>query len=212
MSEAPPTLPETPAPPRTWRPMLLWTAAILAAAALAWLIGTAADRTRQWRQVRGVVEGLRGRHDLDPPPTLPAEASYQGAVQELGGPERAAPRLRRYLALPPRLAPHQDLAAELLARCEVDLVAVRKFAADAADGRHDFHELARRGRLLFPEGARIPGHAEVFKSFPRAARYGNVVYTLWGGSGDKEWASITLAIDPHYDRIVRFSAIDAWRD
>jgi hypothetical protein len=112
--------------------------------------------------------------------------------------------------MPDRIAPDKRRAEWLLRYCErqtVDLVAVRQFAADAADGKHGFPELARRGQTLFPEGALITDHAEVFKSFPKAEGDGHVVYTLWNAVGEKEQSRIRLRIDPQDGRIVSLSAL-----
>ena len=94
--------PAKPAAPRIWRPMILWTAAILAALGVAWFIGAVAvpvwqtraavqavyDKLSPWYEVGGIgVDSQR-------------TSERQAAVERLGGPDLAARRLGFYLMLP----------------------------------------------------------------------------------------------------------------
>jgi HEAT repeat protein len=81
--------------------MLLWTAALLAALGLAWLIGAVLVPILQARTT--VCEYFDHRVDEDE------------AVERLGGPDRAAARLHSYLRLPEAVAPFKASAASLLA-------------------------------------------------------------------------------------------------
>jgi len=108
-----PERPDQPGPAkplRTWRPMALWTAAILAALGLAWFTGAvalplyqvhaAARRCAQHEGGKG--EGI--------------EISFS-AIEELGGETQAAARLRVYLRLPRWVAKHKDGAMVMLGSC-----------------------------------------------------------------------------------------------
>ena len=87
-------------PLRTWRPMVLWSAGIVLALGVAWFVGGVVVPIFQTRNT--VLEYFdRG---------LNAEA----AVERLGGPERAAARLRFYQRLPGAIAPFKASAASLL--------------------------------------------------------------------------------------------------
>jgi hypothetical protein len=78
-------------PLRTWRPMILWTALILAALVLCWL------GAEYWklRRTSRVVKAYNRSY-----------ATKQ--VLELGGPAQAIARLQLYIKLPTRLAPDKD--------------------------------------------------------------------------------------------------------
>lgn len=110
-------------PPRTWRPMVLWTAAILAVAALAIFVATVVVPTWQLRSTViavhesvASVEGGGGRlHSSDED-----ELFGKHGVERLGGPGKAAQRLRRYLRMSDALAPHKEIAVRLLGRCGED--------------------------------------------------------------------------------------------
>jgi hypothetical protein len=87
-------------PLRTWRPMILWSAGILLALGLAWFVAAVVVPIFQTRNA--VFEYFEGG--------LNAEA----AVERLGGPERAATKLRTHLRLPDRIAPYKGSAAGIL--------------------------------------------------------------------------------------------------
>jgi len=91
-----------PAPPkRMLGPMLLWSAAIVAALALTWFIGAVAvPHYKTWTILK---EGANTW-----------SWDYPGAIERLGGPERAAAKLRAYLRLPKFFAPHRWVALVLL--------------------------------------------------------------------------------------------------
>ena len=114
-SDADASAPEAAAPPpRTLRPILLWTAAILAALALAWFVGAVAAI---W-QTRRVVAETRDRH-----------LGRDQALRMLGPPTKAARRLDRYLRLTQavRIDTNEDYlryeAVELLGGCGQPAVA-----------------------------------------------------------------------------------------
>ena len=95
-------------PLRTWRPMAAWTGAILLALGLAWFVGAVAV---PWWQVRGAAriaseseEGFLG-------------SAGRSVVDNLGGPELAATRLRTYRRLPPWAAPYRAGTLDLLGCC-----------------------------------------------------------------------------------------------
>lgn len=93
---------EQPAAPeprvRTWRPMLLWTAAIVAATGLAWFIGAV------------VVPVWQARRVLMHQPTF-------AGVERLGGKESALRKLVMYMRVPERWAPHKYEGTALLGAC-----------------------------------------------------------------------------------------------
>jgi len=93
-------------PARTWRPMILWAAAIIAVLGLLGLAGAAVGG---YRQARSVAEayGNGGR------------ISVEEAMKRLGGPRGAFPKLRLLLHLPERLASatERHAAVYLLSRC-----------------------------------------------------------------------------------------------
>ena len=109
MIEAPTDAP--PRPPRTLRPIILWTVGILLALALAWFVGAVVVPYFQVRAVAAKAAPLREGgvriYFGDPDPR----------IIRLGGPERAAAKLGFYLRLPGWLAPHRNGAVSLLGRC-----------------------------------------------------------------------------------------------
>ena len=88
--------------PRTWRPIALWSAAILLALGLAWFVGAVAVPV--W-QTRAAVK----KHAIN--------SDFIGAVRSLGGPEQAASKLRFYFLLPERWTESRWFAARLLGHC-----------------------------------------------------------------------------------------------
>ena len=94
-------------PPRTWRPMLAWTAAIIAAAGISWPTASAVS----WRcQVRTALVGYR-EHGA------PCGGYANHVVKELGGPAATLAKVRFYLWLPRCLAPERALALDVLGGC-----------------------------------------------------------------------------------------------
>ncbi len=92
----------------TMRGIILWSAGILLALLLAWLIGTVAVPV--W-QTRSAV--LYCTSDQ-----TPSEANdWEGGLARLGGPDRALPRLQAYLRMPDFLAPEKSNAVILLGYC-----------------------------------------------------------------------------------------------
>ena len=100
-------------PPRTWRPMILWTAAILAALGLAWFIGAVAVPV--W-QVRSVLKknliSSKGQGSS-------SQLFYgrQTAVKDLGGEEEGARKMGLYLRLPNWAAPEKLAVIRTLSHC-----------------------------------------------------------------------------------------------
>jgi hypothetical protein len=93
-------------PPRTWRPMVLWSVAILLTLTLAWFVGTVATT---FLQVRSAA---RSWSSSDVDESGPAERY----VERLGGPERAEAKLTFFVGLPRWAVGIQDrtAAADLL--------------------------------------------------------------------------------------------------
>ncbi len=108
-------------PPRTWRPIILWTAGILLVVGLAWFAGAVAWPL--WRTRAEIAElGVEDKLPLG----LSYSASYSRAeadaratwlVERFGGAERAARRVRQYLAMPRAIAPDRATAVYLLGFC-----------------------------------------------------------------------------------------------
>jgi len=100
-----------PKPPRTWRPMALWSAGILLVLGLCWLAGGAYDLYGTHQVVQCSMP--RFSH-------LPTGSSFRPSpIAGLGGPERATRRLSKYLALPAGLTgrKRRQTAAALLGYC-----------------------------------------------------------------------------------------------
>ncbi len=96
--------------PRTWRPMVLWTAGILLAIGAAWFVGAVAVPV--WR-----ADCTMAQYD-----DLKRHASYpwQGlrqSIEDLGGEDAAARKLGLYLRMPGWAAGHKVVALEILAHC-----------------------------------------------------------------------------------------------
>ena len=104
-------------PPRTWRPMVGWTLGILAVLGLAWFVGAVAVPV--W-QVRRVIRE-------------PSTVGLEEDIQRLGGPDRAAPKLGRYLGMPDPLAERKPRAASLLGFCGRQAVPILVRATSRAD-------------------------------------------------------------------------------
>ncbi len=86
-------------PLRTWRPMAAWTGAILLILGLAWFVGAVVVPVWQTRRVvlavyaeEPVGFSMMSRHAQ--------EECRKKAIATLGGPERAATRLKHFLMLP----------------------------------------------------------------------------------------------------------------
>jgi hypothetical protein len=90
--------------------MGLWTTGILLVLGLAWFIGTVA--VPFW-QVRAEVNTYKLRFRELPSPS---------AVDRLGGPDRAIPKLALYLRLPERVAGDKWVVLHLLGHCNKDAV------------------------------------------------------------------------------------------
>jgi hypothetical protein len=107
-------------PPRTWRPMVLWTAGILLGLGLAWLIAVAAQFWQTRRTIIDIANTLRNWDTVAKAELTNIDVRLllvEGGVQRLGGPKAAARRLDRYLDMSDRLAPHKHIAAALLGKC-----------------------------------------------------------------------------------------------
>jgi hypothetical protein len=105
-------------PPATWRPLILWSAAIVLALALAWFVGAVVIPAYQVHSTIRNIHAILYRPTSEPLNVAPL-------VKVLGGPERAAWKLSIYLRLPKKLIcrsrpPPDDeraIAIELLAAC-----------------------------------------------------------------------------------------------
>ena len=107
-------------PARTWRPMALWSAALLAGLGLLWLVaGVALPFWQTRKTVSGVQQDFEHIAKMGGAVNSADEDELLGkSVQELGGPRAAAGRLQRYLRMSERLAPNKHCAVALLSRCE----------------------------------------------------------------------------------------------
>jgi HEAT repeat protein len=101
--------PSSTPPVRTWRPMVLWSSAILLVLGLVWFVGSLVLSVLATR--RAVIEYSTSRFFVDSP------TPEQKALDRLGSPETAATRLSLYLRLPHKLAPHKVFAVQLLGHC-----------------------------------------------------------------------------------------------
>jgi HEAT repeat protein len=100
--------------------MALGTAAVLLLAAMAWFVGAVV--VPLWQVRRAVVSlhasfehanqcgGFSTEDQLD--------YVYNRVIDRLGGPQKRARQLHRYLRLPDTLAPHKHVAIGILGRCE----------------------------------------------------------------------------------------------
>jgi len=142
---------EQPAKPlRTWRPMALWSAAILAALGLTWFVGA-------------VVVPMVLTHRALERGGADNEINGEAVIAELGGPERAARRLTGYLRLPDRLASRRAVAAYELGLCERR--AVPALLGCLSDPNPDVRAMAAVGLELAeatPEEA-VPGLAGLLR-------------------------------------------------
>jgi len=89
-------------PPRTWRPMALWSAAILAALGLAWLAAAVVTQLVQTRhEIRLCVASCRDAVEVRGPSTEKfAERTQLEAIEHLGGARSAVRRLRIFRHAP----------------------------------------------------------------------------------------------------------------
>lgn len=105
-------------PPATWRPLILWSAAIVLALALAWFVGAVVIPAYQVHSTIRNIHAILYRPTSEP-------LNADSFVKVLGGPEHAARKLSIYLRLPKKLIcrtrpPPDDeraIAIELLAAC-----------------------------------------------------------------------------------------------
>jgi hypothetical protein len=105
--------PPSPAPPlRTWRPMVLWTLAILLALGL---IGAVALVVIPTLRLRGKM--IRCQAAVAGYPHIWPEDHARAAVAELGSPRRAILCLRLYRALPDSMAPYPEHTIAMLGYC-----------------------------------------------------------------------------------------------
>jgi len=91
-------------PLRTWRPMAMWTAIILAVLGLLWLVAATL-----------VIPVLEVRAVLRRSPQILAEAT--ASVEKLGGQAAAVRKIKLYLRLPEMVAPDHVYTLWILARC-----------------------------------------------------------------------------------------------
>jgi HEAT repeat protein len=95
--------------PRTWRPIVLWSAGILLALGLAWFVGRVAAPVWQ-------VHRVMAAHDAAQMPNSPSMVGCS-AVERLGGQAAAARKIDLYLRMPDFVASHKRSALEWLFGC-----------------------------------------------------------------------------------------------
>jgi HEAT repeat protein len=121
----------------TWRPMKMWACGILLALALTWVISA---RVVPFLQVRSKIEvAANGGIYLTNPWVR---------VEELGGPERAVPKLALYLRLPEGIARGRWAAVDMLGHCgqSAEPVLLRLISdSDAGVRRHAARALQEMG-------------------------------------------------------------------
>ena len=98
-------------PLRTWRPMVLWTCAILLALGLAWFIGAVVVPV--W-QTSLVVSDCAADQDFF---SMSRPFDFEKAIERLGGADKARHRLEVYLRLLRPAAEHRGVAIFLLGHC-----------------------------------------------------------------------------------------------
>lgn len=79
--------------PRTWRPIVLWTAGILLVLGLTWFVGAVILPVRQTREILRDLERSYGAGSY-------ADLPYEDQVKRLGEPEQAARRLDMLQRMP----------------------------------------------------------------------------------------------------------------
>jgi len=110
-----PDVAEQPAkPPRTWRPMAAWTAAILLALGLAWFIGAVV--VPYW-QVRRAVASRLERNEVGYEDGPDYRKHGAEIVESLGGAAAAARKTRGYMIRSGLPAPHREEAVWILGFC-----------------------------------------------------------------------------------------------
>ena len=97
-------------PVRTWGPMALWTAVILAALGLAWFVGAVVVPVFE---VRAVVREWHtgGYHPMY------NDKLFATDIKGLGGPQAGVRKLSLYLLVPESLAPHKEFVVSVLGEC-----------------------------------------------------------------------------------------------
>ena len=102
-------------PPRTWRPMVAWTAGVLALLGVVWFVTSICVSLRRAHyRAQTVATAEDGEELID----------GEEAIRQLGGKERAAQYLALYLRWPDRLSPYRGQkerhnAMAILSRCGV---------------------------------------------------------------------------------------------
>ena len=142
-------------PLRTWGPILLWTAAIVAATGLAWFIGALAV---PYFRTRAAVKRCVG----------PQFGSIEFALRTgremilMRGPENTAKNLTRYLHAPVRWTPNRPVAASMLSLCfgEGDQELIRLVKNDEEPAVR----IAVISYFGFSDASRNPGVLEVLNT------------------------------------------------
>jgi hypothetical protein len=118
-------------PPRTWRPMLLWTLAILLVLGLVWFVTGVVVPAVGTNRILRELDSRRTK--VEPCPIWDRETEA-GALERLGGAEKAFARLRIYRALPASIATHQQAALRLIGLCGGRALPVLRRALSSPDG------------------------------------------------------------------------------
>ena len=184
-----------PRPPRTWRPMALWSAGILLALGLAWLIGAVVVPYLRVRVVVTSDEATLRQYLV-----WEKSQSYERRwLNSLGGPEKAADAIAVYVKFPDWIAPEKEVAIWLLGGCGRKAVPVlaNLLRSDQPNYRkHAARALGRIGPLaedMIPELERIYENKSEETDMRRAAARG-----LYGiGPGGR--TILCRSLDSHDD-------------
>jgi len=127
-------------PPRTWRPMALWSAVLVLVLGVAWAVTVVVASV--W-QVRDVLEHYPGEAGGE---LCPMDlAQVRADIGRLGGGGAAARKIRLYLRMPRALADRKQVAVLMLPACEVGAdTVVPIVTALTRDSQEDVRSSARK--------------------------------------------------------------------
>lgn len=144
---------QPPKPPRTWRPMAAWTAALLLGLGL---LGGIGILLRTYLQTKSVLRSLSSHQIL-------REEDAAPVIEQLGGREKAAAKLSLYLRLPEWLAPDRSFAGELLGSCGESGVPALTRALDDKDWIIHWRAIWHLGRIGPPASPAAPKLVELLR-------------------------------------------------